>query len=142
MTVQILASIEDKLRAKLKNPSLKISDVIDCVIGTSAGGLIALGLACGKSANDLKEIMLSIIGNTFKNPRNLIERFSEPAYNAENLEHELIKHLSADVVTLGSLKKKNPNLRVCVTSMLYNGNSLNDKFTPVIFDSDNEKDKD
>lgn len=53
MTVRILVDIENKLRKALNKPDFKITDIVDCVIGTSAGGLIALALACGKSANEL-----------------------------------------------------------------------------------------
>lgn len=96
MTVQILASVESEMRRLLNKPSLKLTDFVDCVIGSSAGGLIALGLGCGKSANELQHIMGQIIGNTFKDRKSLFERITEPAYDAKNLETELIKHLQAD----------------------------------------------
>ena len=101
MSVEILAEIETRLRNKLKRPDLKITDMVDCVIGTSAGGLTALALATGKSANELKGLMEEIIKNTFKNPRSMRKRLREAAFDHENLEKELIKHLKADTVTLG-----------------------------------------
>jgi uncharacterized protein len=121
MTCQILAEIENRLRVRLEKPYLKITDLIDCVIGTSAGGLIALALARGKSANDLMELMPEIIGNTFKDPKNIKRRLREAAYDHVNLERELIKHLQADTVTLGQLRERNPSLRVCITAILYDG---------------------
>jgi len=93
MTVEILVELENQLREKLNNPTLKITDVVDCVIGTSAGGLIALGLACGKSANELKTLMPEMIGNTFKNPKSMRKRLREAAYDHTNLEKELIEKL-------------------------------------------------
>ena len=141
MTVEILVELENKLRKKLKNPNLKITDVVDCVIGTSAGGLIALALACGKSANELKTLMPEIIGNTFKDPKSIRKRLREAAYDHTNLEKELTEKLQADKTTLGMLRERNPNLRVCITATLYDPNGKQGKFTPVVFDSENEADK-
>lgn len=141
MTVQILVAIEDRLRKELEQPDFKITDLVDCVIGTSAGGLIALALACGKSANDLKTLMPEIIGNTFKDPKNMRRRYKEAAYDGKNLEESLTKVLGADKLTLGQLRERNPNLRVCITAILYDGKSTKGKFTPVIFDSESEVDK-
>jgi len=39
------------------------------------------------------------------------------------------------------LRERNPNLRVCITATLYDPNGKKGKFTPVVFDSENEADK-
>ena len=48
ITIYILAHIEEKLAKGREN--YKISDDFDIIVGTSAGGLIALALAAGISA--------------------------------------------------------------------------------------------
>lgn len=50
----------------------------------------------------------------------------------------MIKHLQANDITLGKIRENNPGLRVCITSILYNGKDSS-KFTPVIFDTENEQ---
>lgn len=86
--------------------------------------------------------MTEIIGNTFKDPKSLRKRLREAQYDHQNLERELIKHLNADKITMGQLKDINPNLRVCITAILYDGQSKGGKFTPVIFDNESDEDKD
>ena len=55
MSLKILAEIEKSLRVKKNRPDYKITEDIDCIIGTSAGGLISLALASGLSATELTE---------------------------------------------------------------------------------------
>jgi patatin-like phospholipase/acyl hydrolase len=68
ITVHLLAAIERKCREILKDPHYKITQSVDLIIGTSAGGLLALALGCGYGANELIEtnIMSNIIEATFK----------------------------------------------------------------------------
>jgi len=86
MTTMILADIEEKISAKTNKP-FKITDTVDSIIGTSAGGLIALGLAAGFSACELKAVMEEMIPATFSHPRNTIMKWFKPAYDERNLEN-------------------------------------------------------
>ena len=64
ITIHILAHIEKQLAKGRQN--YKISDDFHIIVGTSAGGLIALALAAGISAETLKEKMMEdIIQKTF-----------------------------------------------------------------------------
>lgn len=53
MSLKIIADLEERMSNGDKN--YKITQDIDLLIGTSAGGLIALALACGLSARALTE---------------------------------------------------------------------------------------
>ena len=64
MSVEIMIYIEKELSEKLGKP-VKITDVVDLVIGTSAGGVIAMGLAYGYSALEMKDFMLDFMKTTF-----------------------------------------------------------------------------
>ena len=86
MTTMILAEIEEKISAQLHEP-FKITDAVDSIIGTSAGGLIALGLAAGFSACELRDsVMEEMIPATFSKPRSSIMKWFKPAYDEKNLE--------------------------------------------------------
>ena len=86
MTTMILADIEEKISAKTNKP-FKITDTVDSIIGTSAGGLIALGLAAGFSSCELRDsVMEDMIPATFSKPRGTVMKWFKPAYDEKNLE--------------------------------------------------------
>lgn len=55
-TISVLAEIERILDVKKGKPGTKIGDYFDLITGTSIGGILALGLAAGKSARELKDV--------------------------------------------------------------------------------------
>lgn len=60
------------------------------VIGTSAGGLIALALACGYSARELKkDKMIYIIKKTFEPSPKPRDNMHQSKFDATNLEKAL-----------------------------------------------------
>lgn len=72
MTTMILAEIEQQVETQIGRP-FNITDAFDCIIGTSAGGLIAIGLSSGYSARELRDnVMDDMIENTFKNKRGTV----------------------------------------------------------------------
>lgn len=55
-TINVLAEIERIIEAKTGQTDVKAGDYFDLITGTSIGGILALGLAAGKSARQLEEI--------------------------------------------------------------------------------------
>src|SRR6187549_2035867 len=54
LTLEILREIERQLRAELgRGPDFRLCDYFDYIGGTSTGGIIAAGLACGMSIDEL-----------------------------------------------------------------------------------------
>ncbi|MDN6868907.1 CBASS cGAMP-activated phospholipase [Aeromonas caviae] len=56
-TVTILAELEQHLAEQSKNPDYRISQHFDLIAGTSIGGILALGLASGMKARDLRDLL-------------------------------------------------------------------------------------
>ncbi|CDW83966.1 patatin [Stylonychia lemnae] len=148
MTTMILASIEEQISAKI-GKTFKITDAVDCIIGTSAGGLIALGLSAGFSAVELRDsVMEEMIPATFSKPRGKVMKWFKPAYDESNLEGQFRKHIHkklgfkpSDDPTLKNLKAANPRLRTCITAIAYGyDESEGPSFTPRIFDTQNPLD--
>ncbi|MDO3382396.1 CBASS cGAMP-activated phospholipase [Gilvimarinus algae] len=55
-TINVLAEIERIIAANTGGDNANVGDYFDLVTGTSIGGILALGLAAGKSARDLESI--------------------------------------------------------------------------------------
>ncbi|CDW82903.1 patatin [Stylonychia lemnae] len=167
MTVEILAELEKKIR-KDGHPDFKITDKVDCVIGTSAGGLLALMLAAGYSATELCEpsaienkessksntqkqvsIMEEIIFDTFQNPSGIIQNLEEESkYNQEGLRKQLREKLNkklkkvSDDAKMSDLNKTGKKLRVLITAAEFKDRDGGPHITAKIFDSENEYDQD
>ncbi|CAH7449728.1 cGAMP-activated phospholipase [Vibrio chagasii] len=58
-TISVLAELERIIEESSDGECVKIGDYFDLITGTSIGGLLALGLAEGKSARELKEVFYS-----------------------------------------------------------------------------------
>lgn len=54
-TISVLAEVERIIESKKEIENVKIGNYFDLITGTSIGGILALGLAKGKSARELKE---------------------------------------------------------------------------------------
>ena len=54
-TITLLAELESIIEKREKRENVKIGDYFDLITGTSIGGILALGLASGKSARELKQ---------------------------------------------------------------------------------------
>ncbi len=67
-SASVLAKIEEQT-------GKKSGECFDMICGTSTGGLIALGLACGKGANELVELYYKNGKDIFPTPNNRIVRF-------------------------------------------------------------------
>jgi patatin-like phospholipase/acyl hydrolase len=120
LAAAILANIEEHLNAALKE-TVPLGQRFDLIAGTSVGGLIALGLASGRSASDLRELLLTLVPKVFgkHNRRFPFMHPLRPRYHVEVLERELqslfgastLADLTADVcVTAVSLIDAKPRL--------------------------------
>ncbi|MDB5987841.1 MAG: patatin [Nevskia sp.] len=104
LAAAILANIEDYLNSKL-NETLPLGQRFDLIVGTSAGGLIGLGLALGRSAGELRALLLDLVPKVFGagNRRSRLSRATKPRYGDAALESELQAvfgaHTLADLTT-------------------------------------------
>lgn len=55
-TINVLAEIERIIEQKSGQADVKIGEYFDLITGTSIGGILALGLAAGKSAQELEKV--------------------------------------------------------------------------------------
>lgn len=55
-TISVLAAIESIIEKKTCQRDVKVGDYFDLITGTSIGGILALGLASGKSARELETV--------------------------------------------------------------------------------------
>ncbi|MCT8127545.1 cGAMP-activated phospholipase CapV [Alishewanella sp. BS5-314] len=53
-TISVLAEVERIIEDKTGATNVKVGDYFDLITGTSIGGILALALACGKSARELE----------------------------------------------------------------------------------------
>jgi hypothetical protein len=88
----ILANIEDYLNRAM-NENLPLGARFDFIAGTSVGGLLALGLAAGNKASDLRELLRELIPAVFgaQNRRWKLAWLKSPRYHAQPLAQELMK---------------------------------------------------
>lgn len=54
-TISLLAKLETIIEERENRSNVKIGDYFDLITGTSIGGILALGLASGKSARELQK---------------------------------------------------------------------------------------
>jgi hypothetical protein len=66
LTLQYLAAIEAMLRQRFTDPSLLLCDYFDLIGGTSTGSIIAAGLACGKSVDELQRLYNDLGAGVFE----------------------------------------------------------------------------
>ncbi|WP_027713174.1 CBASS cGAMP-activated phospholipase [Dickeya chrysanthemi] len=87
-TISVLAEVERIIESKTGNKGVKAGDYFDLITGTSIGGILALGLASGKSARELEDVFFKRAPMIF--PRrpgwlNAIKAVFLPIYNSEPL---------------------------------------------------------
>lgn len=90
LSVSVLAHVEAYLNAQ-RGENIPLGHRFDLIAGTSVGGLIALGLASGFSAADLRLRLEKLIPKVFgaTSRRSIICWLLRPRYNASVLEQEL-----------------------------------------------------
>jgi hypothetical protein len=107
LTLQYLKGIETMLRKRFDNESLLLCDYFDLIGGTSTGSIIAAGLACGKSVDELEKLYTDLGASVFQPgaarkwlPSPLQGKFVSK-FPSGPLEEQLNEVLGADT-TLGS----------------------------------------
>lgn len=114
-TITLLAELEAIIEKREKRENVKIGDYFDLITGTSIGGILALGLASGKSARELKKAFEENVQHIFS-----LKRFKQKKwwhllrrsiYESEPL-YETVKNMIGDTI-----KFENLNKRVMITSV-------------------------
>lgn len=111
LTVSILEKIEEYLNVHCAS-QMHIGRRFDLISGTSIGGILALGLALGYSARDLRGKLYDLIPKVFgqKSRRDQLTALCNPKYNSECLEEEV-------QALFGSKTLDDLETDVCVTSL-------------------------
>ena len=58
ISIEVLAKIENELRASSRRPNLVLAEYFDYVAGTSTGAIIATFIALGYSVDDIREFYI------------------------------------------------------------------------------------
>ena len=113
-TITLLAAIEEVIEDCEGLNDVKIGDYFDLITGTSIGGILALGLASGKSARMLRDTFEKSAPKIFPSKRFKFKKFLLPfcsIYKSEPL-YETVKSMIGAEKRFGDL-----NQRVVVTSV-------------------------
>jgi patatin-like phospholipase/acyl hydrolase len=91
LAASILANIETYLNDATGEP-VALGQRFDLLSGTSAGGLIALGLGMGRSAAEVRDLFITLVPAVFgdANRRSAWRRPKQPRYHSEPLQKALI----------------------------------------------------
>ena len=111
LAASLLANIEKYLN-DATGDHLELGRRFDLISGTSAGGLVALGLGMGRTAADVREMFVTLVPAVFgdTNRRSAWSRPKRPRYYTEPLQRALQQFFGD--ATLGDLVSD-----VCVTSV-------------------------
>lgn len=114
-TITLLAELEAIIEKHEKRANVKIGDYFDLITGTSIGGILALGLASGKSARELKQAFEENAQHIFPLKRFKQKRWwhllRRSIYESEPL-YETVKSMIGDTIKFEDLNK-----RVMITSV-------------------------
>lgn len=86
-----------------------LMDIVDLVVGTSTGGIIGLGLASGRSAEEMLAFYLEKGPEVFHHPRPMPLRLVRPKYDRRPLDAALRESFGG--LTMNHLQK-----HVCITA--------------------------
>ncbi|HCG8131167.1 TPA: cGAMP-activated phospholipase CapV [Vibrio parahaemolyticus] len=110
-TISVLAELERILEESSSEKTIKIGDYFDLITGTSIGGLLALGLAEGKSARELKDVFYSKGDKIFpqykwfNNPLKTIKKAFGATYKTEPLKEAIIEMIG-EKTTFNDLNRR------------------------------------
>lgn len=107
-TISLLAEFERILALKQPDQDIKIGDYFDLITGTSIGGILALGLAKGKSARELERVFYDKANDIF--PKrwwlfNLLKSLVAPIYSSTPLR-QTIEMMIGDETTFNDLTRR------------------------------------
>jgi hypothetical protein len=111
LAAAILTNIESYLN-RMNNEETPLGLRFDFIAGTSAGGLIAVGLAHGRTALEIRDLFRSFIPAVFAdgNRRSTLSRIRNPLYHPQPLRSALTKFFGTE--RLYDLKRD-----ACITSV-------------------------
>lgn len=99
-TISLLAELEDIIEEREKRTDVKIGEYFDLITGTSIGGILALGLASGQSARDLRDTFKQNAQSIFPSHlfkwKKLLTLF-RPIYNSEPLKEAVTSMIPEDM---------------------------------------------
>lgn len=101
-TASVIAQLEHDL-------AIRMVDHVDLVVGTSTGGIIGLGLAAGKSGEEMRDFYTNEGERIFAHPRNLARRLRQPKYDRQVLDEVLQREFRG-------LRLNDLNTSVCITA--------------------------
>ncbi|WP_405027771.1 CBASS cGAMP-activated phospholipase [Mangrovibacter phragmitis] len=107
-TISVLAEIERILALMHPDHDVKIGDYFDLITGTSIGGILALGLAKGKSARDLENVFYDKANDIFPTKwgiTNLIKSLVAPIYSSTPLR-KTIETMIGSETTFNDLTRR------------------------------------
>lgn len=101
MALRVLGRIESILREQSGKPDLVLADYFDYIAGTSTGGIVAAGLALGKSVAEMEVFYRAEASKMFTLSRNPIKRWIYSRYESGPLQKKL-QDVYGEKTTLGS----------------------------------------
>ena len=112
-TISLLAQLETIIEKREKRNDVKIGDYFDLITGTSIGGILALGLASGKSARELQEKFEKSAPDIFPERRFRFKKWITPFYPIYKSDplYETVKSMIGDIIKFDDLER-----RVMITS--------------------------
>lgn len=114
-SIQILKRIERIAEQLSNNPDICLADCFDYIGGTSTGGILAAGLACGMRVAELESFYLEQASNMFTPNSNWFKRYTAARYDSGALQKKL-QEVFGVTTTLGSSKLKSLLLLVMLNA--------------------------
>jgi patatin-like phospholipase/acyl hydrolase len=101
-TASVIAQLEGDL-------GIRMADHVDLIVGTSTGGIIGLGLACGKAGAEMRDFYANEGSRIFARPRRLPQRLRRPKYDRAVLDEVLQREF-------GERRLNDLSTAVCITA--------------------------
>lgn len=109
LSAQLLVNIESYLNTKQRE-AIPLGKRFDLIVGTSTGALIALGLACGKTAAEVSTFYDEYMVRVFDRPKWILRWLMRPKYDIDALHGALEKFFSTRTL-------KDLDVDVCITAV-------------------------
>lgn len=100
-TINVLAEIERIIEQRTGQADVKAGDYFDLITGTSIGGILALGLAAGKSARELEAFFREQAPAIFPQRWalfNLLKSMICPRYSSKPLKKAIIEMIGENII--------------------------------------------
>lgn len=101
-TASVIAQLEQDL-------GVRLADHVDLIVGTSTGGIIGLGLAAGKTGEQMRDFYAEEGKRIFGRPRSLARRLRQPKYDRRPLDEVLHREF-------GDQRLNDLSTPVCITA--------------------------